>query len=61
MDTDILNIEYHLKKLLLKALNRAETIAEAARLTGVTKKTIRKYQRMYNIQYCPQEKQYFIN
>jgi len=48
----ILNIEYHTKRLLLKALNKAGNKTGAAKLTGVSKRTMDRYVIHYNIEYC---------
>ena len=60
MEREILNLEYNLKKLLVKALNAADSLVHAAQLTGVSVRTLRNYQRMYNIEYDVRRNEYFI-
>jgi hypothetical protein len=40
MEEEILNIDYHVKRMVLKALNKSDTVGEAAALLGVTKRTV---------------------
>lgn len=56
----ILNIEYHTKRLLLAALNKAGNKTGAAKLNGVSVKTIGRYIEQYNVQYNPATDTYYI-
>lgn len=46
---DTLNIAYHTKILVLRALNREKTIREAAEVLGVSEKTLYNLMKEYNI------------
>jgi hypothetical protein len=48
---DILNIEYHTKRLLLKALNKYRYNYEAARELGICERQLYRYKRQYNVIY----------
>jgi len=44
-----LNIDYHIKILLLKALERAPKRKDAAALLGISQRTLTRYIHIYNI------------
>lgn len=46
---EILNIEYHTKRLLLKALNQERSQARAAVLLGVTERTVARMVKLYKL------------
>ena len=46
---EILNIEYHTRRLILKALNSSRTHVEAANKLGITDRTLYKMKKEYNI------------
>ncbi len=46
---EILNIDYHTKRLIIKALNKSPNIPTAARLLGYSEKTLYNKKRQYNI------------
>ena len=50
MEEEILNIEYHQKRLVIKALNRTGTLAHAAPLLGITTRTLRRLMDAWGIQ-----------
>jgi hypothetical protein len=50
MEEEILNIEYHTKRLVLKALNQEETIEAAANQLNISVRTLHRYKVKYNIQ-----------
>lgn len=59
---EILNLEYHRQRLVLKALNKAGSAEKAAKLLGITSRTVKRYLRQYSIRRCPETKNYeFIN
>lgn len=47
--SEILNLDYNYKRLLVKALNKAQTISEAAFLLGITERTIHRWKNKFNI------------
>lgn len=49
---EILNLDYHKKRLTLIALNRHKRILDAADALGVGDKTLWRYRVQYDIQYC---------
>ncbi len=49
MAEEILNIEYHVKILLIKALNRHETHEQAAAALGMTYRNLRYLLKSYNV------------
>jgi hypothetical protein len=50
MPEEILNIEYHTKRLVLKALNQEETIETAATKLNISVRTLHRYKVVWNIQ-----------
>jgi len=46
---EILNIEYHTRRLLLKALNSTTKKAEARRITGLPERTFFNYLDYYKV------------
>lgn len=57
---EILNIEYHVKRMTVKALNRAPTIPEAANLLGVSERCLHRWRINYKIQYDKATSKYFL-
>lgn len=57
---EILNLEYHHKRLSILALNQATSVEEAARLLGLSTSTLYKWIQRFNIKYCHDQKQYII-
>jgi transcriptional regulator of acetoin/glycerol metabolism len=57
---EILNLEYHHKRLVIKALNTALTINQAAALLGVSYNTLNRRMKQYNICLCTKTKRYTI-
>ena len=55
MAEEILNIEYHTKILVIKALNRSGMSCEAAQLLGISERTLYRYKKQYNIGYDPKK------
>jgi len=55
---EILNIDYHRFRLVLKSLNSSATIAIAADKCGVNKRTMFNYMKQYSIFYSKEEKKY---
>ena len=62
MDQEILNIEYHKKRLVLKALNLVSTMPYAASKLGISLRTLYRIMDDYNIVYEKKDgkRQYFI-
>lgn len=56
---EILNIEYHIRILLIRALNRCKHIKDAAGLLGISSRTLRRYMRDLEITQN-RRKQYYI-
>lgn len=57
---EILNIQYHVGKMIVKALNRAVNVRDAAKLLGVTERTLYRYKWQYNVMYDRKSGTYFI-
>ncbi len=57
---EILNIEYHKRRLLLKALNKAEIIKDAAKLLGINQRRLYMWKKDFNIEYNKERREYFI-
>lgn len=53
-----LNIDYHRRRLLVKALNKARTRKGAAALTGLTERTVYRLIQQYDILQDPRTEQY---
>jgi len=49
MEQEILNIEYHKVRLMVKSLNLYNNCAEASYQCGVSKKCLYNYMRIYDI------------
>lgn len=60
MEEEILNIEYHQKRLMLKALNKTGTIQRAAPLLGVATKTVSRLMEDWNIKRDPENGKRFF-
>lgn len=52
--TEILNIDFHRKRLLIKALNKAGSSEKAALLLGVSQRTVVRYKGVYRITRTPE-------
>jgi len=46
---EILNVDYHRCRLMLKSLNTSKTIKEAAQKCGLSKRTMQTWRKNYNI------------
>lgn len=46
---EILNIDYHRRRLLLKALNKAGNVEDAAKLLGISWRSVYRLKKEYNI------------
>lgn len=57
---EVLNLHYHFKRMAIKALNKAETIQEAADLLGISERTLHRWKVIYGIVYDDIIDQYFI-
>lgn len=55
---DIITIDQLRQQLVLKALNRASDVGQAAQLLGVSKRTVFRYKRAYSIERCPVTEEY---
>ena len=55
-----LNIEYHTKILLIKALDISKTIGEAAYLLGVSDRTVWRYIKTYKVSKDQQTKKHYF-
>lgn len=61
MENEILNIEYHKKELVLKALQKFPYSREkAARELGISNRTMSRYKNQYNIRYDIKKQEYII-
>ncbi len=58
MEEETLNIEYHLKRRVLKALNKFKKDFEAAEELGIASGTLYRYKQRFNIERCPVTKEY---
>lgn len=61
MSEEILNIDYHVKQLVLKALKRAATHQEAAKLLGITVRSLCNYKYRFNIKTGKLPFEVFVN
>lgn len=46
---EILNLDYHRARLIIKSLNTSKTIKEAAEKCGLTPRTLHTWRKNYNI------------
>jgi hypothetical protein len=58
MDEEILNIDYHIKHMVVKAFNVAGTITKGCELLGISERSARRYRKMYRIEYDRDKKQW---
>ena len=49
MNQETLNIDYHTRRLTVKALNKTDSIEDAAYQLGVHERTLYKWMRIYKI------------
>ena len=54
MEEEILNIEHHKKRLIIKALNKCRCVMHAADRLGVSYKGLYKMMRRYKVRYYMQ-------
>ena len=48
---EYLNLDYHIKRLLLIAITRYKTKPQQAKALGITERTLTNYFKRYNINY----------
>lgn len=60
MIDETLNIEWHIKHLCLKALNRTIHHDEAALALGITGRTLYRYKRQFNIGFDKKENKFYF-
>lgn len=61
MQDEILNIEYHVKRIVLKSLNKTHFVKEAARLLGISERTLHRYKRQFNISYDKKKNEFYFS
>jgi len=49
MQDEILNLDYHYEKMLIKALNKGSTIKDASKLLGITERTTYTWMKKFNL------------
>ena len=49
MEVETLNIDFHRKDLIIKALNKSSNCDEAAAKLGISVRTLYKYKRTYKV------------
>lgn len=55
---ETLNIEYHVKRKVLKALNKFPTVEKASHALGLTARTLYRYKHQWSIHQCPVTKEF---
>ncbi len=55
---EILNIDYHVRRLVLKALNTSSTVQHAANRLGVSGRTLYRYIDRYGIRFDKHDRIY---
>jgi len=60
MEIEILNIEYHMKRIILKALNTSLYKYQASKKLGITTRNLLKKIREYDIEYSVRAGRYII-
>jgi predicted DNA-binding transcriptional regulator YafY len=53
MTIETLNIDYHNKRLMLKALNKHPTVEQAAKALGISERTLYRWMDEYKIVRVP--------
>lgn len=59
--TETLNIDYHRSLLVVKALNKAKSIKQAATLLGVNRGSVYSLIKHYRVEFDEKEKKYKID
>lgn len=60
MPDEILNIDYNIKKMIVRRMNEKKTLSEAAESLGIALRTLYRYRWRYNIKRSESTKEYFI-
>lgn len=60
MESEILNIEHHVKRLLLKALNRTHFQKIAAEKLGISERSLHRYKKQFNISYDKKKDEFYF-
>lgn len=55
---ETLNIEYHIKRVVCRALNTSDNVNQAAQKLGLSPRTVFLYKKVYNVRWCTEQKQY---
>lgn len=58
--TDSLNIEWHVKRMVLRALNVSAKQFEAAALLGISERTLARYKKNFNIRYDKERDEFYF-
>lgn len=58
MEEENLNIEWHIKQRVLKALNKFKNDFKAAAALGINARTLYSYKKRFDIERCPETKEY---
>lgn len=60
MSDEILNLEYHYKRLALIACNKTEHLKDAAYLLGISERTLFRWMRLYGIKKDRKNRKYYL-
>lgn len=60
MENEILNIEHHVKRLVLMALNRTHFQKNAAVELGISERCIHRYKKQFNISYDKKKDEFYF-
>ena len=58
MSDEILNIDYHVRRMVIKALNKTKYVFEAAEMLGVSSRSVYRYMEIFGIGYNRKKKEY---
>ena len=58
---ETLNIDYNIRELVLKALNKTQYRYEAAKLLGISDRSLNRYMESYDIKYDKVIDTYYIS
>lgn len=60
MAEEILNIEYNIKRMIVRRLNKHNRLFDVAQSLRISEKALYTYRERFNIEKCPETNKYFI-
>lgn len=60
MAEEILNIEYNIKRMIVRRLNKFNKLYQVASSLGISERRLSTYREIFHIEKCPKTNRYFI-